>query len=67
MTQNFSDTYFSHEICAKIGYIREHIEKNYHIGIINERERAILITSLLYAMDRIANTCGHYDAYIKRW
>lgn len=65
MTQNFSDTYFSHEICAKIGYIREDIEKNYHIGIINERERAILITSLLYAMDRIANTCGHYDAYIK--
>ena len=23
----------------------------------------MLITSLLYAMDKIANTCGHYDAY----
>ncbi len=65
MTKNFSDTYFSHKTCAKIGYIREDIEKNYHLGIINERERAILITSLLYGMDRIANTCGHYDAYIK--
>lgn len=65
MTKNFSDTYFSHKTCSKIGYIREDIEKNYNLGIINERERAILITSLLYAMDRIANTCGHYDAYIK--
>lgn len=65
MTKNFADTYFSHKTCAKIGYIREDIEKNFHLGIINERERAILITSLLYAMDRIANTCGHYDAYIK--
>lgn len=65
MTQNFSDTYFSHKTCAKIGFIREDIEKKYHLGFINERERAILITSLLYAMDRIANTCGHYDAYIK--
>ena len=24
-----------------------------------------LITSLLYAMDKIAKTCGHYDAYRK--
>jgi adenine-specific DNA-methyltransferase len=23
----------------------------------------LLITSLLYAADKIANTCGHYDAY----
>lgn len=65
MTENFADTYFSYKTCAKIGYIREDIEKNFHLGIINERERAILITSLLYAMDKIANTCGHYDAYIK--
>ena len=63
MTQNFSDTYFSYEDCAKIGYIREDIEKKYGAKEINERERALLITSLLYAMDKIAKTCGHYDAY----
>lgn len=63
MTKNFSDTYFSHEDCGKIGYIRENIEKLYKSGEINGRERALLITSLLYAMDKIANTCGHYDAY----
>ena len=65
MTDNFSDTYFSRDDCAKIGYIREDIECLYENGSINKRERAILITSLLYAMDKIANTCGHYDAYRK--
>ena len=65
MTENFSDTYFSRDDCAKIGYIREDIESLYENNRINQRERAILITSLLYAMDKIANTCGHYDAYRK--
>ena len=65
MTENFSDTYFSRDDCAKIGFVREDIEKNYKIKNINGRERAILITSLLYAMDKIAKTCGHYDAYRK--
>lgn len=63
MTQNFSNTYFSHDDCSKIGYIREDIEIKYSEKKINRRERAILITSLLYAMDKIAKTCGHYDAY----
>lgn len=65
MTENFADTYFSREDCSKIGFIREDIEENHKNGIINQRERAILITSLLYAMDKIAVTCGHYDAYRK--
>lgn len=62
-SNNFSNTYFSQSNCKKIGYIREDIEEKYNNNEINERERAILITSLLYAMDRIANTVGHYDAY----
>lgn len=65
MSLNFADTYFSKKNCSKIGFIREHIEKEYSIGNINSRERAILITALLYGMDKIANTCGHYDAYRK--
>lgn len=63
MTDNFADTYFSRSDCSKIGYIREDIEREYAARKINNRERALLITSLLYAMDKIANTCGHYDAY----
>ena len=62
---NFSDTYFSKFNCKKIGYIRENIENEYINNNLNLRERAILITSLLYAMDKIANTVGHYDAYRK--
>lgn len=62
---NFADTFFSLEDCKKIGFIREDIERKYKKNKINERERALLITSLIYAMDKIANTCGHYDAYIK--
>ncbi|MFT4244963.1 MAG: DNA adenine methylase [Micrococcaceae bacterium] len=33
---------------------------------MNEREKAILLTSLLYAMDKVANTVGHFDAYRKQ-
>ena len=63
MSEKFADTYFSLADCRKIGFIREDIETRFHNGEINGRERALLITSLLYAMDKIANTCGHYDAY----
>ena len=63
MTENFSDTYFSKSDCSKIGIVREDIEQKYLTRVINERERAILITSLIYGMDKIANTCGHYDAW----
>ena len=65
MSENFADTYFSLDDCRKIGYIREDIEKKYNNKEINSKERALLVTSLLYAMDKIANTCGHYDAYRK--
>ena len=65
MTENFADTYFSRADCSKIGFIREDIEQKYFAGLINFRERAILVATLIYAMDRIANTCGHYDAWRK--
>jgi len=66
MTENYSDTYFSRSVCSRIGHIRQDIENRKNSRDINNREYAILITSLLYAMDRIANTCGHYDAYRKK-
>jgi len=65
MSENFANTYFSLEDCKKIGFVRQDIEDKFSAGELNERERALLITSLLYAMDKIANTCGHYDAYRK--
>ena len=62
MSINFANTYFLWKI-AERSDISEDIERKYIQGEINSRERALLITSLLYAMDKIANTCGHYDAY----
>lgn len=63
MSEAFGDTYFSREVCRKIGFVREDVEERFRAGDLTFRERAILLTSLLYAMDKIANTCGHYDAY----
>ena len=63
VSKHFADTYFSHATCKLIGFIREDIEAFTRSSRLNARERAYLITSLLYAMDRIANTVGHYDAY----
>ena len=65
MRINFADTFFSADDCSKIGYIREQIDIEYRREQINFKEFAILVTSLLYGMDRIANTVGHYDAYRK--
>ncbi|MDX4036508.1 DNA adenine methylase [Aliarcobacter skirrowii] len=62
-SKHFGDKFFSKDTAKKIGTIRENIEKLHKKNEINFRERAILITSLIYASDKIANTCGHYDAY----
>ncbi|MEB6570501.1 DNA adenine methylase [Staphylococcus auricularis] len=62
LEDNYGSRFFSNFDAMRIGEIRERIEKNTEI---NERERAILITSLLYSLDNIANTVGHYDAYRK--
>lgn len=61
-SDNFSNTYFSYANALKIGSIRENIEKNKNI--LNYREYCILLTSLLYTTDSIANTVGHYESYL---
>lgn len=65
MSETFGDTFFCYEDCKRIGFIREDIENRYRKEKLSFREMAILVTSLLYSMDKVANTCGHYDAYRK--
>lgn len=65
VSENFSNTYFSENVCKKIGYVRETIESMLRSGTVNQKEWAIIITSLFYSMDRIAATCGHYDSFIQ--
>ncbi len=64
-SKNFSNTYFDAENAKRIGIIRDDIEKLFEEKIITSREKSYLLTSLIYALDRIANTVGHYDAYRK--
>jgi adenine-specific DNA-methyltransferase len=65
VSNNFGNKYFNKSDAKLIGFIREDIEKSFKNKIINEKEKNILIASLLYSMDKIANTCGHYDSYRK--
>ncbi len=58
---NFGNTYFSLANARKIGMIREEIDKI----AFNEDEKNILLCSLIYATDKVANTVGHYDAFRK--
>lgn len=60
---NFGGKFFSKRDAEIIGEIRTRIEKDNNI---NDREKDILIASLLYSSDKIANTVGHYDAYRKK-
>lgn len=60
----FGGKYFSYNSSKIIGFVRENIEKNKNNT--TDREYYMLIASLLYAVDKIANTVGHYDAYFKR-
>lgn len=61
---NFGGKYFSTNSAKIIGFIRENIEENK--SKLTEREYNMLISSLLYSVDKIANTVGHYDAYFKK-
>jgi len=63
-SENFGGKYFSQSSAKMIGFIRENIEENKQK--LTEKEYCILIASLLYSIDRIANTVGHYEAYFKK-
>lgn len=61
-SEHFGGTYFTEENARKIGAMREEIDKI--AG--NEDEKSILICALIYAVDKVANTVGHYDAFRKK-
>ncbi|MGR3914060.1 MAG: DNA adenine methylase [Gammaproteobacteria bacterium] len=61
---NFGGKFFSKTSAKIIGFIRENIEES-RAGL-SQREYNMLLASLLYSADKIANTVGHYDAYFKK-
>ena len=62
---NFGNKYFSEDDAYVIGEIREEINNLKDKGNINNEEFSVLLSSLIYSIDKIANTVGHYDAYRK--
>ncbi len=60
-TASYGGLYFTRENAALIDACREAIEAQ----PLAEAERFVLLTSLLYAADKVANTAGQYDAYLK--
>lgn len=65
VSDNYGDKYFSYNDAKLIGQIRQCIYDGYEDKSINKREHDILLASLLYSFDKISNTVGHYEAYIK--
>ncbi len=65
VSYNYGDKFFNILDAKLIGYIRDDIKLRYLNGEFNEHEYMILLASLIYSLDRSANTVGHYDAYIK--
>ncbi|WP_288189235.1 DNA adenine methylase [uncultured Treponema sp.] len=60
----YGGKYFAENDAKKIGYIRDLIEENKKE--LTEREYFYFISSLLYATDKIANTVGHFESFLKK-
>lgn len=58
----YSSKYFSNNDAKKIGYIRDRIDKEE----LTKRERSILLSSLMYSTDKIANTVGHFEHFLSK-
>ncbi|HWI60321.1 MAG TPA: DNA adenine methylase [Symbiobacteriaceae bacterium] len=61
----YGGTYFTVQNAGRIDAMREQIADWSAQGLVREQEEAVLITSLIYAADKVANTCGQYDAFLK--
>ncbi len=62
-SKTYGNKYFSINDAKKIGYIRDEIETNKNK--LNKREYFYLISCLIYSCDKIANTVGHYESFLK--
>ena len=63
-SEKFGNKYFHYNDAKIIGYIREDIEKKKNS--LTTREYYILLTSLMYETDKIANTCGHFESFLTK-
>jgi adenine-specific DNA-methyltransferase len=65
VTESFGDAYFTRENCMRMDSIRERIESMRVSRDISDGEHSILLSAFLLGADRVANTIGQYDAFLK--
>lgn len=63
-SDKFGNKYFDEYDARKIGYIREDLESRKKD--LTNREYYSILTSLMYETDKIANTCGHFESFLKK-
>lgn len=63
-SENFGGKFYEYNVSKLIGYIRQDIEDMK--DKLTEKEYNILLATLIYNIDKLANTVGHFDAYIKK-
>ena len=61
---NYGGKFYEYNLSKVIGHIRQDIEDMRHE--LTEKEYCILLATLIYNIDKLANTVGHFDAYIKK-
>ena len=64
--RNFGGKFFSTKDARIIGHIRQQIDDDFNANKLSKSEFNVLLASLIYSADKISNTVGHYDAYIKK-
>jgi adenine-specific DNA-methyltransferase len=65
VTANYAGTYFTEENCTRMDAVREEIALLRRGELISAAEHDILLASFLLSADRVANTLGQYDAFLK--
>lgn len=60
-SKNFGGKYFYNDTAKIVGFIRERLKKMQ--ANLTDKEYAVMMASLIYSIDRYANTMGHFDAY----
>lgn len=62
---SYAGTYFTGENAGLIDAVRDTIEEYRVSGMCTKQEGFVLLASLLYAADKVSNTVGQYDAFLK--
>jgi adenine-specific DNA-methyltransferase len=65
ITESYAGTYFTRDNCRRMDALREGLERLRADGEIAAAEHDWLLGCFLLAADRVANTLGQYDAFLK--